>query len=272
MSYQSMFSFAFQNLSGLTLNAKLFDSSGSQTGATITSGFADLGDGAYQYLATIPDGHVGTLKIYDSAQPSRCIPLAVNPQEIENADVKTSTRSTFAGGAVASVTGDVGGNVVGSIGSLATQAKADVNAEADTALSDAGVTTTITGRIDAAITTRASQTSVDALNDLSTGDIDARLAAYGTATATNVSDTQTTITDAIGALNDITAADVVTAIMAYAVESGKDYATVLKEVYAILRGKFVADNADPASVTYYAPDGTTERVTFTLDDTTRTPS
>lgn len=41
-------------------------------------------------------------------------------------------------GAVGSVTGNVGGNVTGSIGSLATQAKADVNAECDTALSDYG--------------------------------------------------------------------------------------------------------------------------------------
>lgn len=48
-------------------------------------------------------------------------------------------------GSVASVTGNVGGNVTGSIGSLATQAKADVNAEADTALSDAGVTSTRMG-------------------------------------------------------------------------------------------------------------------------------
>lgn len=39
-------------------------------------------------------------------------------------------------GAVGSVTGNVGGNVTGSIGSLATQAKADVNAEADAALVD----------------------------------------------------------------------------------------------------------------------------------------
>ena len=246
MSYQAMFSFAFVNLPGLPLNAKLFDSSGAQTGATITTGFSDLGDGAYQYLATIPDGHVGTLKIYDSAQPSRCIPLAVNPQEIENADVKTSTRSTFAGGAVASVTGNVGGNVVGSVGSLAMQAKADVNAEADTALADAGVTTTVTGRIDAAITTRA--------------------------TPANVTSAQTAITDAIDALHDITAADVVTALMAYAVESGKDLSTVLKEVYAVLRGKFVADNATPTSIVYYAPDGTTARVTFAVTDTTRTPS
>ncbi len=39
-------------------------------------------------------------------------------------------------GSVGSVTGNVGGNVTGSIGSLAAQAKADVNAEADTALTD----------------------------------------------------------------------------------------------------------------------------------------
>ena len=43
---------------------------------------------------------------------------------------------------------------------------AQVNAEADTALADVGVTTTITGRIDAAITTRASQTSVDTIDGI----------------------------------------------------------------------------------------------------------
>ncbi len=40
---------------------------------------------------------------------------------------------------------------------------AAVNAEVDTALADVGVTTTVTGRIDAAVTTRASQTSADDL-------------------------------------------------------------------------------------------------------------
>jgi hypothetical protein len=61
----------------------------------------------------------------------------------------------------ASVTGNVGGNVTGSIGSLATQAKADVNAEADTALSDVGLTSTVTGRIDAAVTSRSSHSAAD---------------------------------------------------------------------------------------------------------------
>jgi len=38
--------------------------------------------------------------------------------ELGRVDVAVSTRSTFAGGAVASVTGNVGGNVVGSVGSI----------------------------------------------------------------------------------------------------------------------------------------------------------
>jgi hypothetical protein len=62
-------------------------------------------------------------------------------------------------GAVGSVTGNVGGNVTGSIGSLATQAKADVNAEADAALADVGLTTIITGRIDVAVSSRLASAS-----------------------------------------------------------------------------------------------------------------
>jgi hypothetical protein len=38
---------------------------------------------------------------------------------------------------------------------------ADVNAEADTALSDVGLTTTVTGRIDAAVSTRSSHSAAD---------------------------------------------------------------------------------------------------------------
>lgn len=46
--------------------------------------------------------------------------------------ITTALTTIFTG----NLTGNVGGNVTGSIGSLATQAKADVNAEADTALAD----------------------------------------------------------------------------------------------------------------------------------------
>lgn len=101
-------------------------------------------------------------------------------------------------GAVGSVTGNVGGNVAGSVASvtagvtlaanavsaaavaadavtelqsgLATAAAvaalnnlsaAQVNAEVDTAISDVGLTTTITGRIDAAVSTRATPAQVN---------------------------------------------------------------------------------------------------------------
>lgn len=59
----------------------------------------------------------------------------------DNINATISSRSTYAGGAVSSVTGavgsvagNVGGNVTGSVGSLAAQAKADVNAEVVDAL------------------------------------------------------------------------------------------------------------------------------------------
>lgn len=43
---------------------------------------------------------------------------ALRATALDNLDVAVSTRSTFAGGAVASVTGNVGGNVAGSVGSV----------------------------------------------------------------------------------------------------------------------------------------------------------
>lgn len=67
-------------------------------------------------------------------------------------------------GSVGSVTGNVGGNVAGSIGSLATQAKADVNAEADTALVDYGGPTL--AEVDAIVSA-----AISSLNDVSTSQI-----------------------------------------------------------------------------------------------------
>lgn len=98
MSYMLNFVVTFRNQPALTLNAQLYDASGTQTGATITSGFVNLGDGAYSYLATIPDGHVGALKVYDSTTLSRCVAFAINPQEAEYSNSKTSevAQSTIA--------------------------------------------------------------------------------------------------------------------------------------------------------------------------------
>lgn len=50
---------------------------------------------------------------------------------------------------------------IAAIAALNNLSAAQVNAEVDTALVDVGLTTTVTGRVDAAISTRASQTSVD---------------------------------------------------------------------------------------------------------------
>lgn len=90
-------------------------------------------------------------------------------------------------GSVGSVTGNVGGNVAGSIGSLATQAKADVNAEADTALADYDGPThaELTSEIDSV------QTDIAALNDLDAAGI---RSAVGLASA-NLDTQLTTIDD-----------------------------------------------------------------------------
>lgn len=66
-------------------------------------------------------------------------------------------------------------------------------------------------------------------------------------------------------------AAIATAIFAVAVETGHDLTTVLRAIYAAIRGRSVADDGDdPTTITYYAPDNTTARVTHTLTDTERT--
>jgi len=82
-------------------------------------------------------------------------------------------------GAVGSVTGAVGsvtGNVTGSVGSLAAQAKADVNAEADTAISDAALATaanlaTVAGYLDTEVAAIKAKTDLIPAAPAATGDI-----------------------------------------------------------------------------------------------------
>lgn len=88
----------------------------------------------------------------------------------------------------------------------------------------------------------------------------------GFATPADVSDAQTAITDAIGLLNDLSVAD----IMNFAVEAGVNLQAALRIILAVIAGKYVANDANnPTEISFYAPDGTTLRVTFTLTDTTR---
>lgn len=96
MSYTLNFVADFGSLTGLTLNAKLYDDTGAQTGATITTGFVEIGNGAYSYKhTTLPDGHRGSFVMYKVSDVTIKVVFSVNPEEAENTDAKTSTRSTL---------------------------------------------------------------------------------------------------------------------------------------------------------------------------------
>lgn len=125
MSYQLNFVATFP-VAGLTLNAKLYDAAASQVGVTITSGFVDHGDRSYSYLATIPNGHVGTFVVYDSTQPTRAVRFSINPQEAENsASILSGVNSLVstvgaAGAGLTALPGMVWGNSVRTLSSFGT--------------------------------------------------------------------------------------------------------------------------------------------------------
>lgn len=99
-------------------------------------------------------------------------------------------------GSVGSVTGNVGGNVTGSVGSLALQAKADVNAEVDTAISDAALATAAAlATVDANVDAILVDTGTDIPATLSTiaGYIDTEVAAILVDTGTTIPGTLSTI-------------------------------------------------------------------------------
>ena len=97
----------------------------------------------------------------------------------------------------------------------------------------------------------------------------APVAVTGFATPDNVTAAQTAITDAIGQLNNLSVAD----IMALSVEAGVSLQAALRIILAVVSGKYVANDKDnPTQLLFYAPDGTTLRMTFTLTDTSRTPA
>ena len=51
---------------GLTLNAQLVDGDGDDVGSSITTGFAEIGDGNYSLTTDLPDDNLGIIKIYES--------------------------------------------------------------------------------------------------------------------------------------------------------------------------------------------------------------
>jgi hypothetical protein len=78
---------------------------------------------------------------------------------------------------------------------------AQVNTEADTALSDVGLTSTVTGRVDAAISTRATPAQVAS-----------ELATYDAPTKAELDAAIATLSSAIAALNNLSAAQVTAAV------------------------------------------------------------
>lgn len=123
---------------GLTVTVDLYDPSGTQivTGGSATA----IGGGLYSYTLSTNNSAEGEyaaiFKSTDSTVDAQHIPSlwVLGRAGVENLDAAVSSRSTLTA--------------------------AQVNSEADTALSDVGLTSTITGRIDQAISTRATPANI----------------------------------------------------------------------------------------------------------------
>lgn len=79
---------------GLTdLRAQLFDTTGSNVGFAVSTGFAEIGSGYYLWhYAAYPDGHRGGVKFYRAIDSSVILAItAINPQEAEYVDQKVSS-------------------------------------------------------------------------------------------------------------------------------------------------------------------------------------
>lgn len=79
---------------GLTLTASLFDSANASAAGLTTSTLVEVtaGSGTYLWTGTVPDAHRGYLR-FDSSGTFKSA-ISLNAQEVENPDVKTSTRSS----------------------------------------------------------------------------------------------------------------------------------------------------------------------------------
>lgn len=92
MSYTK--SIHIQATTGLTLRGQLVNSAGADSGGVISSGFAEIGSGHYMLVATIPDGHVGGLKVYENGAPETI--LHFEPIDVPVADVVAVGANTTA--------------------------------------------------------------------------------------------------------------------------------------------------------------------------------
>lgn len=132
VKFLAFFTASKQGKTGLTVTVDLYDPSGTQivTGGNATA----IGGGLYSYTLSTNNSAEGEyaaiFKTSDTTVDAQHIPSlwVLGRAGVENLDAAVSSRSTLTA--------------------------AQVNSEADTALSDVGLTSTITGRIDQAISTR----------------------------------------------------------------------------------------------------------------------
>lgn len=96
MAYTLSFSLALgTSQTGLTLSAQLVDSAGVNVGGAVGTGFSERGRGNYLWTGSIPDGHRGGVEFFSGAILMAF--SAINPEEAEYTDAKTSTRLATAG-------------------------------------------------------------------------------------------------------------------------------------------------------------------------------
>ena len=118
MSYTQLFGMSLgSSKAGLTLASQLVGTSGANYGSEITTGFAEIGSGNYQLIATIPDDFVGTLKTYQAGGTSTvlCIDAVNLPTDVSTlasdiTAIKAKTDLINAGGFDVFVTSPIKSN------------------------------------------------------------------------------------------------------------------------------------------------------------------
>jgi hypothetical protein len=164
---------------GLTVTIDIYNPSGTQI---VTAGSATaLGGGLYSYTLSTDNSSEGEyaaiFKTTDATVDAQHIPSlwVLGRAGVENLDAATSTRlpsssytAPTAAPTVTAIRQEMDSNSTklanldAAVSTRSTLTAAQVNAEADTALADVGLTTTITGRIDQAISSRLASASYTA--------------------------------------------------------------------------------------------------------------
>jgi hypothetical protein len=183
MAYTRDFALALGgSQTGLSLEAQLVDTSGSNVGSAVTTGFVEIGLGNYLWhYASFPDDHRGGVIFRVAGGGAIKAFGAVNPEEVERLDVDISSRlaPTVTGRTLdVSASGEAGvdwaniGSPTTMVGLSGTTVKTATDVEADTADIQTRVPAAlVSGRIDASVGAMASNVVTAAA--IATGAIDA---------------------------------------------------------------------------------------------------